>query len=298
MRFDLTDLRLFLHVAQAGSITGGAERSHMALASASARVRGMEDQLGIALLTRARHGVALTPAGLTLQHHARVVLGQMEQMRGELGDYARGLKGHIRVLCNTAAMTEFLPEALGKFMAANPNINIDLEERLSREIVQAVVDGLADLGIVSDSIDMAGLEQTPFRKDRLVLVMPPEHALDTPQAQRNGIGFAATLDNDFIGLAADSALQRYLGEHAARAGKPLRYRIRLRSFEAICRVVASGAGIAVVPATAARACHSALALRTLDLTDRWAERDLTICVRKLADLPAHARRLIAELSPE
>lgn len=300
MRFDLIDLRLFLHVVEAGSITGGAERSHLALASASARVRGMEDQLGVPLLTRARHGVALTAAGLTLSHHARIVLGQMEQMRGELGEYARGVTGHVRLLCNTAALTEFLPDALGQFMAANPHINIDLEERMSYDIVPAIVDGLADVGIVADAVDMAGLEQYPFRSDRLVLVMPRGHplALDADGRRRASLAFADALDYDFIGLAGDSALQRYLGEHAARAGKPLLYRIRLRSFDAICRVVASGAGIGIVPATAARACESAMPILSARLDDSWAERQLTLCVRRLAELPAHVQRLVAALGPK
>jgi DNA-binding transcriptional LysR family regulator len=270
----------------------------MALASASARIRGMEEQLDLPLLLRGRHGVAPTAAGLTLVHHARVVLAQMERMRGELGEYALGLKGHVRVLCNTAALTEFLPEALGRFMAGNPNVNIDLEERLSVDIVQAVVDGMADLGIVADAIAMWGLEQYPFRLDRLVVVMARGHPLQLLLREKKArtIPFADTLDYAFIGLAGDSALQRYLGEHAARAGKPLFPRIRLRSFDAICRLVASGAGIGIVPATAARACQRSLKLYSVPLADAWAERRLTICVRRLADLPLHARRLISALA--
>lgn len=128
MRFDLTDLRLFLHTAESGSITAGAERAHLTLASASARIRGMEAALGVPLLTRNRRGVETTAAGRTLVHHARVVLQQMERMRGELGEYARGLKGHVRLLSNTAAMTEFLPETLSAFLAQHPEVDIDLEE--------------------------------------------------------------------------------------------------------------------------------------------------------------------------
>jgi DNA-binding transcriptional LysR family regulator len=297
MRFDLTDLRLFLHITEAGSITAGAGRSHLALASASARIRGMEEQLGVPLLSRVRHGVEPTPAGLTLSHHARLVLAQMEQMRGELGAYAHGLRGHVRVLCNTAALTEFLPEALGRFMADNPHVNIDLEERLSYDIVQAVVDGQADIGIVTDSVDMAGLEQYPFRPDRLVVVAARDHPLLAGAGGKKpaALRFEQVLDYDFIGLAGDSALQRYLGEHAARAGKALSYRIRLRSFDAICRVVESGAGIAVVPATAALACQRAMRIRSVRLSDAWAERNLTLCVRRLSDLPAHASRLVMAL---
>lgn len=291
MRFDLTDLRLFLHVAEAGSITGGAARTHLALASASARIRGMEEALGVPLLERERRGVRPTPAGRTLVHHARTVLEQLERMRGELGEYAHGLKGHVRLMANTSAMTEFLPEALSAFLAEHPNVNVDLEERLSYDIVRAVAEGLADVGIVSDSVELAGLEAFPFRMDRLVLVTSRAH----PLAAHRELRFAEVLDHEFIGLATGSALQDYLSEHAARAGRRLKFRVRLRSFDAICRLVERGIGIGVVPETAARRCRKSMAIRGLRLVDPWAQRQLTLCVRRFAELPVHAQQLVQRL---
>src|SRR5690349_21394666 len=166
MRFDLTDLSLFRHVVEAGSITGGAERAHLALAAASTRIRNMEETLGTPLLNRERHGVNPTPAGRTLVQHARTLLQQADRMRGELAEFAGGLKGHIKLMSNTNALTEFLPEPLSAFLAAHPNINIDLEERLSDEIVAAVADGTADIGIVAGTVELADLEVFPFREDR------------------------------------------------------------------------------------------------------------------------------------
>ncbi len=200
MHFDLTDLRLFLHVAEAGSITAGAVRSGLALASASARVRGMEEQAGVALLERDRRGVRPTPAGRVLLHHARAVMGQVEQMRGELGEYAHGLKGHVRLLANTAAVAEYLPEVLAAFLATNPNVDVDLDERPSIEVARAVAEGLADVGVAADHADLTGPESYPFRTDRLVLAMPAGHAL----ASRGRIAFAEALGSDFVGLSGDS----------------------------------------------------------------------------------------------
>ncbi|HTD05915.1 LysR substrate-binding domain-containing protein [Undibacterium sp.] len=292
MRFDLTDLQLFLHVAEAGSITSGAERTHLALASASARLRGMEDLLGVPLLLRKRRGVEVTDAGRTLLHHARAVTQQMDRMRGDLGEYAQGLKGQIRLLCNTAALMEFLSEALASYMKTHPHVNIDVDERLSYDIVQALTDGLADIGIIADSVASAGLQTLPFRDDRLVVVAAPDHALALAAGSRRSISFAEILEHDFIGLAGDSALQQHLGEHAAKLGRRLRYRVRLRSFDAICRMVESGVGIAVVPQTAAARYKKTMALRQLRLTDAWAMRHLLICVRNYDDLPAYARSLV------
>ncbi|MCO5414320.1 LysR substrate-binding domain-containing protein [Ralstonia mojiangensis] len=291
MRFDLTDLRLFLHTAEAGSITAGAERAHLTLASASARIRGMEDTLGVPLLTRNRRGVETTAAGRTLVHHARVVLQQMDRMRGELGEYARGLKGYVRLLSNTAAMTEFLPETLSAFLAAHPEVDIDLEELVSHEIVEAIAQGRADIGIVNDAVDLSGLETFPFRHDRLVLVTARDH----PLAERRELAFVETLQEDFVGLTGDNALQAYLAGHAARAGHRLKYRVRLRSFDAVCRMVERNVGVGVIPEHAAIRLQRSMGIRRVRLTDAWATRLLRICVRHFEDLPVFARQLIEHL---
>jgi len=291
MRFDLMDLRLFLSIADSGSITQGAERVHLALASASARIRGMEEALGVALLARGRRGVRPTPAGQALVHHARLMMEQHERMKGELGAYARGLKGHVRLLCNTAAMSEFLPDALGPYLAAHPNIDIDLEERPSYQIVQAVAQGLADLGIVADTVDPGALETFPFRVDRLVVVVPRRHAL----ARRRQLAFRDIVDRDFVGLSPGSALQEHLGDHAARAGRALKLRVRVGGFDAVCRMVEHGSGIGIVPETAARRCRRAMAVGIVKLAEPWALRHLTLCVRRLEALPAHAQQLVQHL---
>jgi DNA-binding transcriptional LysR family regulator len=291
VRFDLTDLRLFLHTAEAGSITAGAERAHLTLASASARIRGMEDTLGVPLLTRNRRGVETTAAGRTLVHHARVVLQQMDRMRGELGEYARGLKGYVRLLSNTAAMTEFLPETLSAFLAAHPEVDIDLEELVSHEIVEAIAQGRADIGIVNDAVDLSGLETFPFRHDRLVLVTARDH----PLADRRELAFVETLQEDFVGLTGDNALQAYLAGHAARAGHRLKYRVRLRSFDAVCRMVERNVGVGVIPEHAAIRLQRSMGIRRVRLTDAWATRLLRICVRHFDDLPVFARQLIEHL---
>jgi DNA-binding transcriptional LysR family regulator len=292
MHFDLIDLRLFLHVAEAGSITAGAARSGLALASASARIRGMEEQAGVPLLERGRRGVDPTPAGRTLLHHARLVTGQMERMRGELGDYARGLKGHVRLLANTAAAAEFLPETLAAFLAANPSVDVDLDERPSPEVAQAIAEGLAEVGIAADYANLSGLVVMPFRTDRLMLIVPRGHKL----ADRGRVALAEALGSEFVGLSGDSALGGHLAGHAARTGSPMRTRVRVRGLDAACRMVALGAGVAVVPEAAARRWNGEGALILVKLEDPWAERRLVVIVRRLDTLPSHARRLAEHLA--
>src|SRR5262245_35704199 len=223
MRFDLADLSLFRHVVEAGSITHGAERAHLALAAASTRIRNMEEALGAPLLVRARHGITLTQAGRTLLQHARIMLAQAERLREDLGAYAGGLAGQVRVLSNTNALTEFLPEALSAFLAAHPNVSVDLEERLSDEIVGLIAEGVGDIGIVAGTVDAGGLTTYPFRSDRFVLVVAREH----PLARRSKVAFAEVLDHDFIGLDRASALQRFLADKAGKIRRPLRLRVQL-----------------------------------------------------------------------
>jgi DNA-binding transcriptional LysR family regulator len=292
MRFDLIDLSLFRHVVEAGSITHGSQRANLALGAASTRIRNMEETLGAPLLTRGRQGVAPTPAGRALLTHARAMLSQADRLREDLGAYTGALAGQIRLLSNTNALAEFLPEALSSFLAAHPNVTVDLEERLSDEIVGLIAEGVGDIGIVAGTVDTGTLETYPFRKDRFVLVVSRSH----PLAGKKSVPFAETLDNNFfVGIDRSSAIQRFLADKAARIGKPLRLRIQLRSFDAVCRMVEGNVGIGIVPETTARRAAKTISIDIVELTDAWALRDLTIVVRELAELPIFARELVAHM---
>jgi DNA-binding transcriptional LysR family regulator len=291
VRFDLVDLRLFLHIAKAQSITHGAERANLALASASARIRGMEEALGVALLVRNRRGVALSPAGQCLLDHARLIVQQAERLRGDLGSFARGLSGSVRLLSNTAALSEHLPRAVAAFLAAHPAISVDLEERESTDIAQAIASGAADIGIASEIAIPEGLETFPFRDDRLVLVVPHGDPLGGSRQLR----LADIIDRDFVGLSRESALQRHIAGHAARLGATMKVRARVNGFDTVCRMVESGVGVAIVPDTAARRCRRPMKIGVIGLRDSWARRRLAICVRRLQALPIGARRLVEHL---
>lgn len=294
MRFDFTDLNLFRHIVEAGSITHGAQRSNLALAAASTRIRKMELAFGTELLVRGRAGVTLTQAGRTLLQHARGILAQTERMHEDLSPYARGLAGQVRVLSNTNALTEFLPETLSSFLMAFPDISVDLEERLSDEIVGLIADGTGDIGIVAGTVDHAGLETFPFRSDRFVLVVAKTH----PLAGRARIGFAEVLDYDMVGLDRASAIQRFLSDKASRLGRAIRLRVQLRSFDAVCRMVEANVGVGIVPETTVQRSARSMAISAVRLTDPWALRDLTICVRDVKALPPYARQLVDHLREE
>lgn len=292
LRYDLIDLQLFLHVAEATSITHGARRSNMSLAAASERIRAMEADLGADLLLRGRRGVQLTSAGFALLQHARAVVQQLHQMRGDLDTFAKGLRGHVRLLVNTVAMLEYLPQLLAAFLAQHPNIDLDLEEKKSPEIMHAVAAGRAEIGIIAGAVDPAlQLETFPLAENRLVLVMPKRH----PLAGNRKVPFVETLNHDFVGLGAASALQEFVGQQAERAGQRMRVRVRLSSFDVICQMVEGGTGIAIVPEATARRWRRSMSLSIVQLTDAWTVRHLTICVQGRQSLSPHAARLLSHL---
>lgn len=299
MRFDLTDLLLFRNITEAGSITRGAERSNLALAAASTRVRHMEETLGASLLIRRRQGVSMTPAGLTLLQHARTILEQAERLQEDMGRYTEGLAGQIRLLSNTNALTEFIPEALSAFLASNPQVSVDIEERLSGEIVGLIAEGAAEIGIVAGTVDRGELETFPFRRDRFVLVVSQDHPLVASAGTMTDllapVLFSEVLGYEFVGLDRSSALQRFLALKAVRAGRPIRLRVQLRSFDGVCRLVECGVGVGIVPETTAHRARQTMKIHAIPLADPWAERELFLCVRSYDRLTQLARQLVDHL---
>ena len=291
MHFDLTDLRLYLNILEAGNITAGAARSHLSLAAASARIRALEASLGTPFLERGRRGVSPTPAGKALAQHARVLLQQAERMQQDLAEYAKGVKGQVRLLCNTTAITEYLPELLADFLRSHPNLDIDLQELPSLRIAHALRQDAADLGIVSDAVDTHDLETLPFRDDPLVLIMPPDH----PLADGGPPSFSDTLLHDYVGLGANSALAVYLEEQALHAGIRMQIRIRAEGFDGVIRMVARGAGLAIVPLAAIQRWAVDQPFKSFALKEDWARRKLLLCARSFDNLPGYARALLEAL---
>ncbi|MCD9115847.1 LysR substrate-binding domain-containing protein [Pseudomonas bijieensis] len=292
MHFDLTDLRLYLNILDTGNITAGAVRSHLSLAAASARVRAMEASVGIDLLERGRRGVTPTPAGKALAEHARVLLQQAERLQQDMAEYAKGVKGRVRLLCNTSAMTEYLPELLAGFLSTHPNLDIDLQELPSSRITHALRQGAADLGIVSDAVDTDGLQAWPFRDDPLVLILPNGH----PLADGRAVRFSETLSHDYVGLNASSALAIYLEEQALHIGSRMQIRIRADGFDGMIRMVAHGAGVAIVPKAAVERRPPEPSYQCVSLQESWTHRALLLCARNFEGLPAYARALARHLA--
>ncbi len=287
MRYDLPDLRLVAAIADSGSLTRAAEQVHLAPSSASHRLTQLEAALGVPLFQRHARGLTPTPAGESLLRHARQVFAQLEQMHADLASYASGVHSQVTVFANTNAINCFLPEDLGDFLREHPHVRVSLEEQPSPAIVQAVASGQVEIGVVAAEGTFGELETLPYRRDRLVLVVPAGH----PLAGRDEVAFAEVLGEPFVCLHAGSAIHTFMMNHAARLGGRLDVRIQVRSFNAVCRMVAAGVGIGMVPRSAA--VHG---LKTVKISDPWAPRDLQLCVRSRAALSPAALALLDHLA--
>ncbi|MET4578540.1 LysR family transcriptional regulator [Ottowia thiooxydans] len=296
MRLDIADLHLFLCVVDAGSITHGAERANLALASASERLRNMEADSGVRLLERRARGVAATEAGEALAHHARSILRQQAVLKDELRDFAAGARGTLHLYANTGALTGLVPQKLAPWMAQRPRLHVDLKERTSEEIVRLIAAGLAEAGIVSDAVKpsavQAGLVLQPVAKDHLVLIVPAQHRLAAQRAACLG----DILTEAFVGLAHGSALQDHVDEKARAIGGALALRIRMKTFEGLCEMVAHGIGLAIVPQTIASRYKRGMGYRTLVLTDDWARRRLCLCYGDWQSLTPVMQSLLQHLA--
>jgi DNA-binding transcriptional LysR family regulator len=291
MRFDLADLRLFVCVVDAGSITAGARQANLALASASERIGKIESDAGVVLLERSRNGVVTTEAGEALAHHARLILRQHSLLQGELRDFGSGTRGTLLLYANTAALTGLLPQKLAPWLAQRPRLSMDLRERTSTEIVKMIGAGLAEAGVISDAVNHSGLTVQPVADDPLVLIVPVAHKL----AASNSIGFADVTGEPFIGLETGSALQEHINQHAAELHTQLQLRIRMKSFEGSCQMVSQGVGVAIIPRAAAKRFQRRYPFKTIAMTDSWARRRLCLCFQQWHTLSAPMRSLLTHL---
>ncbi len=291
-RIDLTSLQLFVAVCELGSIGKAAEREFIAASAVSKRLSDLEATLDTPLLYRHTRGVDLTPAGESLLHHARSVLFSLEKMQSELSEYADGVRGHVRVHASISAIVQFLPEDLGAFIHQHSEVKIDLEEHLSTEVVRAVQEGAADLGICNTADGIGELQTRAYRSDKLVLIVPRAHAL----CGKGAIHFEAALDYDQVGLHANSSIYLAMRQAAASVNRTIRLRIHVTGLDAMCRMIHNGLGVGVMPQRAFELMHGVGELASVELLDDWAQRQISLVARDFSTLPVTARLLVEHLT--
>ncbi len=281
--FDPISLRLFVAVCEERNIAAAARREAIVPSAVSKRIAQMEDEAGVALLERGRRGVAVTTAGEALWRYAREFLELLDRMHAELGAFAQGVQGHVRVFGSKSALAQFLPVDVSVFAQRYRDVRVSLEEREIWEVVRGVEEGRADIGVCWDAVDLRGLRTFPYHKDHLAVVVHPAH----PLAELSSVSFAETIDHEHVDILARSIMKATQRSAAAALGKQMRYRIQVSTVDAAYRIVAAQLALAIVPREEASAIQQALQLKVIPLTDPWAKRQFVISVRNTGlSLPA------------
>ena len=287
-RLDLVSLRLFVAVIDAGSLTAGAERFGISVAAASKRIADLEQHCGMPLMQRGQRGVAATPNGETLHRHALEVIARLEQLALAIDDLRTGASGHLRLWANPSSLGGFLSDVLADYAARYPEVKIDLEEALSEDSVRAVQKGFAELAIIGDNVPCEGLESIQCNVDDLVLLVPAAH----PLAGEAGVPVARAMEHDLVTLPRHASLTRKVIAAAEAVGQTARVRVQVRGFDAMCRMVASGLGLAILPSAAAVLYARALGLQIVALQGIEVRRNLLLVMRHRADLTAASAALV------
>ncbi|WP_417283521.1 LysR family transcriptional regulator [Comamonas sp.] len=293
-QIDLASLDLFVLICEFGSIARAAEHGGMVASAVSKRIAELESLARTPLLLRHARGVLPTPAGQLLLEHARTILLGVEHLRDDLIEYARGVRGLVRLSANASAVEQFLPEHIAVFARLHPDIRIDLRQATSRTVARAVRDHIADLGVCSHSDEAEGLESMPYRRERMVLITPGDH----PLVGRQELAYEEALDYAQIGLRDSSIVQEMLDKEARAGRRMLRQRIEVDSLSAMCRMIECGLGVGVMPEGAYQRLGEARHLHAVALSDAWAERSLNLYATRFADLTAPARHFAAALMQE
>jgi DNA-binding transcriptional LysR family regulator len=289
--YDPLSLRLFVTVCEERNIAAAAAREGIVPSAISKRISAIEQRTGTRLFDRGRRGVVATPAGETLWRYARELLQTVERMHAELGEFAKGVQGNVRVFATMSAIAQFLPDDISTFVKKHERVKVSIDERVSSEVVRGVEEGRADIGVCWDAADLRQLTSFPYQRDQLVVIAHPEH----PLARRRSVTFEDTIDYEQVDIMAGSIIQSTLQRHAAAAGKVMRYRIQVSTVDAACRIVAANLAIAIVPREGAAALQKSLGLKIVRLENAWAQRRFIICVRGDASLSVPARLLVDSL---
>lgn len=285
-RFDFVSVRLAVVCARVGNLTEAARECNLVLPAASRRLRDLERALGAQLFERHPRGLKPTALGRAFTKRGMAILHELDNLLVELADTTKGVVRHLQVFASTAAITQFLPALLAEYADLHPEVQVELEEQVSQQVVAAVREGRAELGVFVSGPDLRGLDARDFRSDELVLILPPGHRL----IGRTPLPFADTLDEPWISLNAGAALLESQQRAAMAAGRTLKLRMQVRSFDAVGHMVAAGLGVALLPKEAALPIVKAMKLHWRPLADAWVHRQLQVVVRPDADETVRAVR--------
>jgi len=291
---DLTTLRLFVQVCDTRSILRVSEREQIVPSAITKRLAKLEHDLGVKLLRRGQGGVIPTAAGLALAASARHVIEESRRLHNAIALHKAGASGFVPVMASFASTCAHLVDDLASFMneAQFRDTRIALSQGVTAEVVLAVREGRAALGIVWDEVELGGLTTLPYGTDTLVLCMGPDH----PLAQRTSVSPTEMFQHDYISYPWAQTFIDTLkqGSPVDDAFPPPR--LTVPTYEAAVRYAAAGLGLCVLPLAMAHPLATSLKLKLIAIEAQWSLRHYAICFRDQASLTPVTRQLIDHLT--
>lgn len=285
---DIPALKIFVAAVEEKSLSKAAERQSLVTSAASKRVAEMERHLNRVLLHRHGRGVEPTPAGMLLYQRAKAILRSLQLAEAAVEGYAVDGMAKIRLASVPSPILVMLPSQIGRYLRANPRISVDLLECYSYEIPRMVVEDRADIGIYHGRHPAPGVVSYPYIRDRVGLVVPLGH----PLAKRKAVHLEDAVDYDLVGYFPRHSFDQFLAYVDQSVSRPPNVRLQVSNFEARCRMVQEGLGLAVLPEAIASKYLLDMGLAWLRLEDEWAERQFYICVRQGSDRDAAIEELV------
>jgi DNA-binding transcriptional LysR family regulator len=290
-RLDPYSLRLFVAVARAGSLARAAANEHIATSALSRRIANLERLFRTPLIVRSPHGITLTEAGQIALKRGLQLETELQLLQQEIQAKSGEINGTLRLFANASTVVGFLPERLRNFCAKYPQVTVVLQEASSADVLTACLDDRCDVGIAVAMGVPSGIESWHFVDDPLIVVLPRRHVL----ARAQTVAFADVLQHPLVTVQSGGALDRTLHDRAADARARLQVAVTVSSFDAVCRMVEAGLGIAVVPRSAATAYAGARHFIRKPLVEPWANRELRLYALRKTPHPRVAEVFIATL---
>jgi DNA-binding transcriptional LysR family regulator len=236
---ELEDLRIFVEVAQYGTLTGASPALHLSQPAITRRLQGLERRLGVRLFSRAGRRLQLTEAGVQLLERAQSVLGEVSEIKAVMAAYGAGARGLLRIGASVTACLYLLPPIFGRFRASHPEFPLLVRNDRSGRLGDLVHEGRIDVGVASVLAPREGLRVIPWRELELALIRPPD-------AGPGRVGLDALTELPVL-LPSAGALRTLTDGLFARCDPAPSVVAECDSLEVVRALVASGLGQAVLP---------------------------------------------------
>ncbi|TVX92947.1 LysR family transcriptional regulator [Paenibacillus agilis] len=256
---EIRQLQYAIQIAEERNFSRAAEKLHIAQPSLSQQLSKLEKEIGVLLFQRTTNSVELTHAGTVFVERAQAIIDSLEQLKKEMFDISQTKAGKVTIGTMPITGSHLLPHVLPSFHRRYPDIELVLtEEPSTSNLVKLTAQGKNDLCLLSLPLSDPSLEYEPILEEEIVLAVPRNHRLAaaTISELSTGIPLADVKDEPFIFLKRGQGFRQITMDLCSQAGFEPRIVFESSNIETVQSLVATGMGVALVPAFIATAPRS------------------------------------------